>query len=58
MCKFKIKERVEKITGDYKFEGYVVAVFQKLNGTWRLVVENPAGILHIYSENNLRLQAF
>jgi len=58
MCKFKVGDRVEKVTGDYKFEGFVVSVFQRRNGLWRLVVENPAGILHIYSESNLRLQQF
>ena len=46
---------VRKVTGDYKFEGIIVSVFKKLSGKIRLVVENPDGILHIYSEKNLEL---
>lgn len=50
----KVGDQVEKITGDYNFTGTVVAVFQKLNGNVRLVVENSDGILHIFSESNLK----
>lgn len=46
---------VEKFTGDYSFRGLVVAVFKKQSGQIRFVVENQDGILHIYSEKNLRL---
>lgn len=53
--KFSIGDRVEKTGGDYYFEGKVVAAFQKLSGAERYVVENPAGILHVYSEKNLKL---
>lgn len=52
----KIGDKVKKVTGDYNFEGFVVAVFEKLNGKVRLVVENPDGILHIYSEKKLELK--
>lgn len=52
----KIGNKVKKVTGDYKFEGIIVAVFEKLDGKIRLVVENQDGILHIYSEKNLELQ--
>lgn len=45
---------VQKTTGDYKFNGIVVAEFEKLNGDKRLVVENEEGILHIFSEQNLK----
>lgn len=45
--------RVEKRGGDYTFEGVVVAAFHKRGGEIRFVVENDAGILHIFSEKNL-----
>lgn len=45
---------VRKSKGDYRFEGYVVSVFRKLNGhSVRYVVENDAGILHIFNGNQL-----
>ena len=50
-----IGDRVKKVTGDYTFEGVVVAVFQKLSGQTRVVVENKDGILHIFSEANLEI---
>jgi hypothetical protein len=50
----KIGDKVSKVTGDYNFEGVVVAVFQKLSGATRYVVENQDGILHIFSEKNLK----
>lgn len=50
----KVGDKVEKVTGDYKFPGTVVSTFQKLNGQERLVVENGDGILHIFSEKNLK----
>ena len=59
--KFKIGDKVKKVTGDYKFEGYVVSIFSKLpftndvNQRIRIVVENSDGILHIYNEKNLEL---
>lgn len=49
----EIGDNVEKATGDYKFSGVVVAVFKKLSGKVRVVVENQDGILHIFSESNL-----
>lgn len=50
---FKIGDTVKKVTGDYFFMGIVVASFTKLDGKIRVVVENPDGILHIFSEANL-----
>lgn len=47
--------RVRKVTGDYRFEGVVVAAFGKLNGQRRYVVENADGILHIFSGKNLEV---
>jgi hypothetical protein len=52
--KFNIGEEVEKITGDYTFEGQVRCAFTKRNGAWRYVVENPDGLLHIFSDGNLQ----
>lgn len=46
--------RVKKVVGDYKFEGVVVAVFFKLDKTsYRVVVENADGVLHIFSSKQL-----
>jgi hypothetical protein len=46
---FPIGQYVVKASGDYTFRGDIVAVFQKKSGVWRYVVENPEGILHIFS---------
>lgn len=46
--------KVTKIGGDYVFNGIIVAVFTKLSGKVRLVVEDDRGILHIFSETNLK----
>jgi hypothetical protein len=50
---FKIGDKVKKVGGDYTFEGIVVAVFPKLSGAIRLVVEDDRGVLHVYSEKIL-----
>lgn len=47
-------DMVEKVGGDYTFVGRIVAVFTKIHGAWRFVVEDDRGVLHIYSEKNLR----
>jgi hypothetical protein len=47
---------VSKTGGDYRFDGIVVAVFTKLSGVMRYVVEDDRGILHIFSERNLQLR--
>jgi len=49
----KAGDKVQKVGGDYTFEGTVVSVFIKLSGRIRLVVEDDRGILHIFSEKNL-----
>lgn len=48
-------DHVEKTGGDYSFKGTVVSVFEKASGARRVVVENPEGILHIFSEKQLTL---
>jgi hypothetical protein len=52
---FKLGEHVDKVGGDYTFAGTVVAVFLKLGGAIRYVVEDDRGVLHVYSEKNLEL---
>lgn len=56
LCDFKVGDCVEKIDGDYKYKGFVVAAFVKRNG-WaaRYVVENADGMLFIFSTRNLKL---
>lgn len=51
--KFKVGDHVEKVVGDYRFIGHVRSVFKKASGVERLVVENPDGILHIFSPKQL-----
>lgn len=54
---FAVGDFVEKIGGDYTFIGTVVSVFPKLSGSIRYVVEDDRGVLHIYSEKNLKYVA-
>jgi hypothetical protein len=51
---FKTGDPVSKKGGDYRFDGVVVAVFAKLSGVIRYVVEDDRGVLHIYSAANLK----
>src|SRR5574343_172788 len=51
---FEVGDRVEKIGGDYSFEGEVVSVFKKRSGAVRLVVEDDRGLLFIFNETNLK----
>jgi hypothetical protein len=53
---FNVGDKVEKVGGDYRFDGIVVAKFAKLSGLVRYVVEDDRGVLHIYSEKNLKLK--
>ncbi len=48
-------DKVIKTGGDYQFEGIIVAAFKKLAGQERFVVEDDRGVLHIFSEKNLKL---
>jgi len=47
---------VSKQGGDYRFDGTVVACFEKLSGSVRYVVEDDRGVLHIYSRKNLAVR--
>ena len=55
---FEVGDRVEKRRG-YKYPGVVVAVFTKLDGQTRYVVESTVfetrGMLHIFSFDQLIL---
>ncbi len=55
--RFHVGDAVSKTGGDYRFDGIVVAVFSKLSGACRYVVEDDRGVLHIYSDKNLKLQS-
>lgn len=50
-----VGDHVRKVGGDYDFDGYVIAVFQKRRPPqpWRLVVEDDRGLCHIMSEKQL-----
>lgn len=48
-------DKVEKVGGDYTFVSIIVSRFQKLSGAERFVVEDDRGVLHVYSEKNLRM---
>lgn len=54
----KIGDKVQKVKG-YKWPGVIVADFTTLSGKRRLVVEctveEVAGALHIYDENQIAL---
>ena len=45
---------VEKVGGDYRYNGVVVSMFKKISGAVRFVVEDDRGTLHIFSEKNLK----
>ena len=55
---FKVGNKVEKVGGDYTFEGTVVAAFQKLSGAVRYVVEDDRGVLHVYSAKTLKIASY
>lgn len=50
---FRPGDRVAKRTGDYRYEGTVVAAFHKLGGPVRYVVENADGMLFIFNGSQL-----
>lgn len=54
--KYKINDKVEKVGGDYKYEGTVVAAFFKASGAIRYVVEDSRGMLFIFNEAGLKYE--
>ncbi len=59
MTQFVVGDRVQKVKG-YRWPGVVVSVFKTLSGARRVVVEctveEVAGALHIYNEDQLELE--
>lgn len=54
MTSFRIGDKVERhAASDYKFPGTVVAVFAKLSGERRYVVEDDRGTLFVQSDRTL-----
>lgn len=45
---------VHKDTGDYSFQGDVRSIFTKRSGALRVVVENDAGLVHIFNTSQLK----
>jgi hypothetical protein len=54
--KFLIGQKVEKIGGDYQFDGEIVAVFTKRDKTIRIVVEDDRGVLLVFNPRNIQLK--
>lgn len=54
MIQFHVGDHVFKEGGDYTFVGVVVAVFAKLSGEVRYVVEDERGLLLIMNFRQLR----
>lgn len=50
MPKYKVGTHFEKVGGDYRFKGVIVASFTKQNGMIRYVGENSDGLLFIFNE--------
>lgn len=50
---YAVGDHVQRAGSDYKFPGTVVAVFTKLNGQVRYVVEDDRGTLFIQSDKSL-----
>lgn len=50
---FDVGDKVKKKDSDYRFDGVIVAVFAKLSGVVRYVVEDDRGVLFIHSDKSL-----
>lgn len=51
--KYTTGDLVQKLSGDYRFQGRVVSAFRKLSGEVRYVVENADGMLFLFNEGQL-----
>jgi hypothetical protein len=49
-----VGDRVIKDSGDYVFEGVIVAVFTKRSGMTRYVVEDDRGVCMIMNEKQIK----
>ncbi len=47
--------KVQKVGGDYRFDGVIVAAFKKTSGQERFVVEDSRGLLFIFNRSNLEV---
>ena len=55
--KYKVGDKVRKISGDYQMDGVVIGTMTTTRGKERYAVEHePYGIIHIYNEGNLELR--
>lgn len=54
-AKFKVGDYVIKRSGDYTYEGVIVACFTKQSGVVRFVVEDERGLLLIMAPHQLSL---
>jgi len=52
---FSVGNRVSYVGEDYRFEGTVIAAFQRLSGEWWYAVEDRRGLLYIESGKNLKI---
>lgn len=52
-----VGDPVEKVGGDYTFDGWIVGKFYKRSGALRFNVEDDRGVVHIFSEKNIRLRS-
>lgn len=53
--KFKVGDKVRKVSGDYHLDGIVVSKFETQADKERFVVEHEPGFLHIYNGTQLEV---
>lgn len=53
MSGHRVGDPVGRVGSDFRFDGVVVAVFHKLSGELRYVVEDDRGVLFVQSDRNL-----
>jgi len=49
----KIGDKIQKRTGDYKFDGEIICEFTKKDGAIRYVVEDDRGLCLIMNEKQI-----
>ena len=55
MSDIVVDDIVKRVSSDYTFVGVVRAVFPKLSGLTRYVVEDDRGVLFIWNRKNMEL---
>lgn len=48
-----VGKKVKKTSGDYTFEGEIIAIIQKLSGAIRYAVEDDRGLVLIMNEKQV-----